>query len=31
MEDCHLYERMPMKDLLNDNNFFNKIQKIINI
>ena len=30
-EAAGLYERMPMNDLLDDNNFFNKIKKIINI
>ena len=29
MEACHLYERMQMEDLLGDNNFFQKIQKVV--
>ena len=29
MEACHLYERMQMEDLLSDNNFFQKIQKVV--
>ena len=29
MENCHLYERKSMNDLLIDDNFFNKINKFL--